>query len=143
MPAMARSIFVILSALFLIALVMAVGIAYRKTVSQREATQIREHSIKVLFDAITMSTNEPPSLETLNPLFAPNGHPIDASAYIFNTNQLFPGVRKEHRIVLAEKPSRFPRSGLLHAINEQGFIVSWRIVEYTNLLHKNGISADE
>jgi hypothetical protein len=45
--------------------------------------------------------------------------------------------------VLAEKPSRFPRLGLLHAINEQGFIVSWRFVEYTNLLQKNGISADE
>ena len=142
MLAMARSIFVTLSAFFLLALVMAVGIPYRQTLLQREARQVRVQSIKAVFDAIAGSTNEFASLETLNLTFAPNGHQIDTTAYIFNTTRLFPGVRKEHRIVIAEKPSRFPKSGLLHAINEQGFIVSWRIIEYTNLLHKNGIIPD-
>lgn len=141
MSAIIRHVFLTLFMLFMIAVVVRVAVPYRKTLLQKEEKQVRQAAIIALFNSVEASTNKFLSLEELRLVTGPKGDVIDVSAYIYNSNAVAPGVRKEHRIVLAEKTSRFPRSGLFYAVDEQGSVVAWRLTEYTNLLQKNGISA--
>src|SRR5688572_25069496 len=104
-----------LLALSILAVLCAVLIPYRKTVAGREEKQLRKQTISTLYSALKRETseNEPlPQLEIAGTVTRPKGEVIDVTAYVINTNPLFPPKRKEHRIVIAEKTSRLPRSGL-------------------------------